>query len=137
MLDRSRARPPRTRVLLGALAALALSAGCGDFAFGLHEHNNYCGHGYLEELQPNPTPADIAGADAWRGQLYENQIRWKDPFRGGRPVPERPMPWWVPGSGNKADRTPAQLGEDPEFGPGYEKRGAPNWPLPEPSGERE
>src|SRR4051794_12272527 len=92
------------------VGAITLSAGCAawpDWKNGSpqHEHNNFCGHGYLQDMQPNPCPRDFAGADAFRGPLYENEIRCHDPWRADRPFPERPMPWTVPGNGNPADRT--------------------------------
>jgi hypothetical protein len=103
-----------------------------------HEHNNYCGHGYLADVQMDPAPRDFAGADAWRGPLWENEIRAKDPWRGDRPQPERPVPWYIPGGGTEehADRHPPHKGTD-----GNEKAAGayPHWPveddLPETAGE--
>src|SRR2546421_12087030 len=85
------------------LLGCVLQAGC-VVAWPTHAHDNYCGHGYLQGATPSPCPGDFAGADAWRGPLYENEVRWHDPWRDDRPAPERPMPWTVPGSGDPADR---------------------------------
>lgn len=121
--------------------ALLLGPGCAvawpDWRNGSpqHEHNNFCGHGYLQDMYPNPCPRDFAGADAFRGPLYENEIRWHDPWRADRPYPERPMPWTVPGNGNPADRTlpgrdtPHDTNAYPERGAGEDPRGIPHWPL--------
>ena len=103
-----------------------------------HEHNNYCGHAYLGDVHLDPCPRDFAGAEAWRGPLWENEIRVKDPWRGDRPQPERPVPYWMPGGGTSehADRQPPHKGTDgsPEAGGAY-----PHWPVeddrPETAGE--
>src|SRR5262245_26888769 len=103
----------RRFVFAAAFIMVALSA-CTfrDFAwFPGHEHNNFCGHAYINGVHLDPTPGDFAGAGAPWGPMWENQIRIRDPFRGDRPVPERPVPWTVPG-GNPVDR------------------GAPTYPVP-------
>jgi hypothetical protein len=115
-------------------AILLAAAGCSwvdareTFDIFRHEHNNDCGHNYLMDVHLRADPGDFAGADAWLGPLWENQIRWRDPFRGTRPVPERPMPWSVPGAG-PADRALPS----PESSATEEPRGGvPHWPLPQP-----
>jgi hypothetical protein len=133
-------RAARTLFVHGLLWASLGLAGCAawpDWRNGSpqHEHNNYCGHGYLQDMYPNPCPRDFAGSDAWRGPLYENEIRWHDPWRADRPFPERPMPWTVPGNGNPADRTlpgrdtPHDTNAYPQKGAGEDERGLPHWPL--------
>jgi hypothetical protein len=97
----------------------------------LHEHNNWCGHAYLGSVSLDVCPRDIAGSEAWRGPMGENEIRIKDPGRGGRPVSDRPVPWTVPGGG-EADRTRGSRG----FDGGPETGAYPIWPLPEPAKER-
>ncbi len=100
-----------------------------------HEHNNFCGHAYLQGTLPDPTPGDFAGPDAPRGPLWENQIRFHDPHAGQELVFERPVPWTVPGNGNPADRTlpgraaPHDTNLYPVHGPDEDKRGVPHWPL--------
>jgi hypothetical protein len=134
-------------VTVAALASTALLGGCltlpelartEPIDSLRHEHNNYCGHGYHQSVTIDVAPSDFAGSDAWRGPLWEGEIRIKDPWRGDRPQPERPVPWYIPGGGSSehADRQPPHEGTDgnPEAAGAY-----PHWPIheerPETTGE--
>jgi hypothetical protein len=144
----------RQTVRVAILVTLAASGGCADFSLASvwpdwrngslqHEHNNFCGHGYLQGNLPNPCPRDFAGSEAWTGPTSENEIRWHDPWRGDRPYPERPMRWDIPGNGNPADRTlpgraaPHDTNRYPERGAGEDERGVPHWPLKQGTPEQE
>lgn len=105
-----------------------------------HEHDNYCGHFYEKDMYLDPCPENFNdGIDHYNwGPLSEMQVHVKDPWRGDRPQPERPVPWYVPGGGTSehADRQPPHKGTDgsPEAGGAY-----PHWPVeddrPETAGE--
>jgi hypothetical protein len=124
----------------GLIAILFLTSLCGCTAADLdtvyekwpaHEHNNFCGHAYQNDVHLNPTPGDFAGPGAPWGPMSENEIRIKDPFRGDRPVPERPVPRSVQG-GNPADRAP-ERGVFPWERERIKTAPLPEWPLPQPT----
>jgi hypothetical protein len=104
-----------------------------------HEHNGWCGHYYDKASQLDPCPADFAGSGPVVDQSgLEEIVKMKDPYRGDRPQPERPVPWYIPGGGTSdhADRQPPHKGTDgnPEAAGAY-----PHWPIeddrPETAGE--
>lgn len=98
-----------------------------------HEHNNFCGHAYLNDMHLDPTPRDFAGSDAPWGPTWENEIRIKDPYRGNRPVPERAVPPSVQG-GSPADRH-VGVGVFPWEREAGKTAPPPDWPLPHPKPE--
>src|SRR5262245_29705025 len=115
---RSRARSLALLVAIFGVSGMGCSSVQGPFTLPIHEHDNFCGHAYRNDVHLNPTPGDFAGAGAPWGPTWENEIRIRDPFRNGKPVPERSVPWTVPG-GNPSDRV-----------------GPPPYPLEQPPGER-